>query len=194
MIKSKITAELIQFTARPWWYTIQGGAMIVVGIIIAALCIVSPDVYMFGVDASWALFVGIIVVLVGVFRCIDGLASENAQGFLFNMQGGVLDIITGILVAFSSDNAVNNLNMLIVCYLLTQGIYRNILLSVAEIPNPLSNRVTGLVSLILGIIIWTISPAPLWFIVFSLSVDISFRGWTLITMASTFKASPGNYF
>ncbi len=194
MIKSKITAELIQFTARPWWYTIQGGVMIVVGIIIAALCIVSPDVYMFGVDASWAPFIGIIVVLVGVFRCIDGLASENAQGFLFNMQGGVLDVITGILVAFSSDNAVNNLNMLIICYLLTQGIYRNILLSVAEIPNPLSNRVTGLVSLILGIIIWTISSAPLWFIVFSLSVDISFRGWTLITMASTFKASPSNYF
>lgn len=194
MIKSKITDELIQFTARPWWYTIQGGAMIVIGIIIAALCIVSPNVYMFGVYASWAPIIGIIVLLVGVFRCIDGLASENAQGFLFNMQGGVLDVITGILVAFSSDNAVNNLNMLIVGYLLTQGIYRNILLSVAEIPNPLSNRVTGLVSMTLGIIIWIISPASLWFIVFSLSVDISFRGWTLITMASSFKGSPGNYF
>ena len=184
MIESKITAELIQFTARPWWYTIQGWAMIVIGIIIAALCIVSPDVYMFGVDASWPPIIGIIVLLVGVFRCIDGLASENAQGFLFNMQGGVLDVITGILVAFSSDSAINNLNMLIVGYLLTQGIYRNILLSVAEIPNPLSNRVTGLVSVILGLIIWFISPASLWFIVFALSVDISFRGWTLITMAS----------
>jgi len=192
MIKSKITDELIQFTARPWWYTIQGGGMIIIGIIIAALCIISPDVYMFGVDASWAPMIGIIVVLVGIFRCIDGLASENAQGFLFNMQGGVLDVITGILVAFSSDNAINNLNMLVVCYLLTQGIYRNILLSVAEIPNPLSNRVTGLVSMILGIIMWIISPASLWFIVFSLSVDISFRGWTLITMASSLKGSPGD--
>lgn len=187
MINSKITAELIQFTARPWWYTIQGSAILVIGIVIAALCIVSPDVYMFGEDASWAPVIGVIVVLVGILRCIDGLASENAQGFLFNMQGGVLDVITGILVVFSSDSAVNNLNMLIVGYLLTQGIYRNILLSVAEIPNPLSNRVTGLVSIILGIIIWIVSPASLWFIVFSLSVDISFRGWTLITMASSLK-------
>ncbi len=168
--------------------------MIVLGVIIAALCIVSPDVYMFGVDASWAPVIGIIVVLVGVFRCIDGLVSENAQGFLFNMQGGVLDVIIGILVAFSSDNAVNNLNMLIVCYLLTQGIYRNILLSVAETPNPLANRVTGLVSIILGIIIWIVSPSSLWFIVFSLSVDISFRGWTLVTMASSLKANYGNNF
>ena len=194
MIKSKITAELIQFTSRPWWYTIQGGAMITVGIIIGGLCVVSPDVYMFGKDASWAPIIGVIVVLVGMLRCIDGLASENAQGFLFNMQGGVLDVITGIIVVLSSDDAVNNLNMLIVGYLLTQGVYRNILLSVAETPNPLSNRVTGLVSILLGIIIWIDSPASLWFIVFSLSIDISFRGWTLVTMASSFKASPDNYF
>lgn len=193
MIKSKITAELIQFTARPWWYSIQGVVMITVGIIIAALCIVSPDVYIFGEDASWAPVIGIIVILIGILRCIDGLASENAQGYLFNMQGGLLDVITGIIVVLSSDNSVDNLNMLIAGYLLTQGIYRNILLSVSETPNPLANRVTGLVSIMFGIIIWIISPASLWFIAFSLSIDISFRGWTLISMASSLKEIAGNY-
>ena len=187
MIKSKITSELIQFTAKPWWYTIQGSAMIIVGVILASLCIVSPDVYMFGEDASWAPIIGIVVLLVGISRCIDGLASENAQGYLFNMQGGVLDIIVGVLVLFSSNEDVNNLNLLVVGYLIVQGIYRNILLSVSEIPNPLSNRLTGLVSIILGIIIWIDSPASLWFIVFSLSADIGFRGWTLIAMASSLK-------
>lgn len=192
MIKSKITADLIQFTARPWWYTIQGSVMIIFGIIIAILCIVSPDVYMFGEEASWAPIIGIIIFLVGVLRCIDGLASEYAQGFLFNMQGGVLDIVVGMLVTISSDSNVDNLNLLIVGYLITQGIYRNILLSVGDVSNPLSNRITGLVSIILGIIIWIDSPASLWFIVFSLSVDISFRGWALIAMASTLKITPVN--
>lgn len=187
MIKSKITAELIQFTAKPWRYTIQGSAMIISGIILAALCIVSPDVYMFGEDASWAPVIGIIILLVGILRCIDGLASQNAQGFLFNIQGGVLDIVVGILIAFTNNSDANNLNLLVVGYLLTQGIYRNVLLSVGEIPNPLSNRVTGLVSIILGIIIWIDWPASLWFIVFSLSVDISFRGWVLIAMASSLR-------
>ncbi|WP_150047966.1 hypothetical protein [Methylomonas rhizoryzae] len=187
MIKSKITAELIQFTARPWWYTIQGFAMIAVGIIIAVLCIISPNVYMISNDASWGPAIGIILVFIGALRCIDGISSENAQGFLFNMQGGVLDFITGMLVASSNTNSSSSLNMLIVGYLLTQGIYRNILLSVAEIPNPLSNKVTGFVSILLGIIIWAVSPESLWFIAFSLSVDIGFRGWTLITMASSLK-------
>jgi len=189
MIKSKITSELIQFTARPWWYTIQGIAMIILGLIIATLCIVSPDVYMFGGNASWAPVIGVVVILVGILRCIDGLASENAQGYLFNMQGGVLDMIVGILVVSSTASDVNHLNLLMVGYLLTQGIYRNILLSVSEIRNPLSNRLTGLVSIILGIIIWIDWPISFWFIVFSLSVDISFRGWTLITMASSLRIS-----
>lgn len=187
MLKSKITSDLIQFTAKPWWYTIQGVAMITLGSIIATLCIVSPDVYMFGEDASWAPIIGIVVLLVGVSRCVDGLSSENAQGYLFNMQGGVLDFIVGIIVLFSSNDDVSNLNLLVVAYLIAQGIYRNILLSVSEIPNPLSNRLTGLVSIILGIIIWIDSPASLWFLVFSLSADIGFRGWTLIVMASSLK-------
>lgn len=165
--------------------------MIIIGIIIATLCIVSPDVYMFGGDASWAPVIGVIVILVGILRCIDGLASENAQGYLFNMQGGVLDIIVGILVVSSTVSDANSLSLLIVGYLLVQGIYRNVLLSVSEIRNPLSNRLTGLVSIILGIIIWVDSPISLWFIAFSLSADISFRGWTLITMASSLR--PNSY-
>jgi uncharacterized membrane protein HdeD (DUF308 family) len=80
---------------------------------------------------------------------------------------------------------------LIVGYRLTQGIYRNILLPVAEIRNPLSNKITGVISILLGLMIWIDWPASMWFIAFSMSVDIGFRGWVLIVMASSIKnASP----
>jgi uncharacterized membrane protein HdeD (DUF308 family) len=191
-MKSKITSELIQFTANPRWYTILGTAMIFLGILIAALSLVSPNVYMFGGHASWFPVIGVVVLLVGVFRCIDGLASETAQGYLFNMQSGILDIVVGFLVIFSNNTSANNVNLLIVGYLLTQGIYRNVLLSFAEVPNPLSNRITGLVSMILGILVWINWPTSMWFIAFSLSVDISFRGWVLIVMASSLKMKSSN--
>jgi uncharacterized membrane protein HdeD (DUF308 family) len=187
-MKSKITSELIQFTSNPRWYTILGSSMIFLGIIIAALSLISPNVYILGNHASWLPVVGVVVLLVGVFRCIDGLASETAQGYLFNMQGGILDIVVGFLVFFSNNMTANNVNLLIVGYLLTQGIYRNVLLSFAETPNPLSNRVTGMISVILGIVVWINWPTSMWFISFSLSVDISFRGWVLIVMASSLKA------
>jgi len=189
-MKSKIRPELIQFTAKPWWYNIRGNAMLFIGGGIAMLSIIAPNVYMLGGDVSWIPVIGIILLLVGVLRCIDGLVSDTAQGFLFNLQGGILDVVVGFLVVFSSSTEVNYLNLLIVGYMLIQGIYRNILLNVTETPNPLARRITGLISIILGLMIWIDWPASMWFISFSLSVDISFRGWAMITMASSLKKNP----
>ena len=186
-MKSNITPELFQFTAQPAWYGIRGNAMLFIGGAIALLSMVAPNVYMLGGDVSWIPVIGILLLLVGVFRCIDGLASNTAQVLMYNIQGGVLDVVVGFLVIFSPNSEVNYLNLLIVGYLLTQGIYRNILLSVAEIPNPRSSRITGVISIVLGLMIWIDWPASMWFIAFSMSVDISFRGWAMIAMASSLK-------
>jgi len=186
-MKSNITPELFQFTAQPAWYGIRGKAMLFIGGGVAVLSMIAPNVYMLGGDVSWIPVIGIIVLLVGVFRCIDGLASDTTQGFMYNIQGGVLDVVVGFLVIFSPNSEVNYLNLLIVGYMLTQGIYRNILLTVAETPNPRSSRITGLISILLGLMIWIDWPASMWFIAFSMSVDISFRGWAMIAMASSLK-------
>jgi len=161
--------------------------MLFIGGSIGVLSLVAPNVYMLGGDVSWIPVIGIIVLLVGVLRCIDGLVSDTTEGFLFNIQGGVLDVVVGFLVVFSPNNEVNYLNLLIVGYMLTQGIYRNILVKIAEIHNPRSSRVTGLISIILGLMIWIDWPASMWFIAFSMSVDISFRGWAMMAMASSLK-------
>ena len=108
------------------------------------------------------------------------------------MQGGILDIVVGVLVFFSTTSDADRVNLLVVGYLLTQGICRNVLLSVGDVPNPPSNRVTGVVSIILGIMVWSNWLASIWFTAFSLSVDISFGGWVLIVMASTAKIKPSN--
>jgi hypothetical protein len=48
----KITPKLIQFTAKPYWYSVRGIAMIVFGGLIAALSLVAPNVYMLGGNVS----------------------------------------------------------------------------------------------------------------------------------------------
>ncbi|WP_305908031.1 hypothetical protein Q9L42_012685 [Methylomarinum sp. Ch1-1] len=180
--------EFIQFTSNSVWYTLRGRAMVGIGITIAILCLVSPNVYMLGENASWLPVIGLVVLSVGVLRCIDGLNSKTTQGYLYNIQGGILDIVVGFLVFFSSNSSeIENENLLIVGYLLTQGIYRNVLLSASEIPNPLANRVTGLVSIILAFVVWYDWPTSMWFIAFSLSIDIIFRGWALMVMAASLK-------
>lgn len=184
--------ELKQFSSRPLWYTVRGTSMIVVGSIVAVLCIIAPKVYMLGEHFSWVPVAGVLVLLAGIFRCIDALATETAQGFLVNMQGGVLDIVVGFLVLFSISGQPEELHLLVVGYLVSQGIYRNILLSVAKTPNPLSNRITGVISIVLGVLIWIDWPtSATWFLALSLSVDVGFRGWALIVLASSLKKLSG---
>ncbi|MCK4842557.1 MAG: hypothetical protein KAT04_11865 [Methylococcales bacterium] len=187
-MESKKSTELRQFTSRPMWYTLRGAAMILIGGGIAGLCLLAPKVYMLGESFSWIPVIGFVVLIVGIFRCIDALATETAQGFLVNMQGGILDIVVGVLVLFSISGEPAQLHLLVVGYLISQGIYRNVLLSVAKIPNQMSNRITGVISIILGMLIWIDWPtsAP-WFLALSLSVDVSFRGWALIILASSLK-------
>ncbi len=165
----------------------RGKAMLLMGVVIALFSLIAPDVSMLGGNVSWIPVISLFVLLVGVLRCIDGVVSDSEQGLLFNLQGGILDIVVGFLVVLSPTSEVNYLNLLIVGYLITQGIYRNVLLSVAKVPNPLPSRITGLISIILGLMIWIDWPASLWFISFSMSVDISFRGWAMIVMASKLK-------
>ncbi len=181
-------SDLKQFTAKPWWYITRGIGMIVIGVAVSILCIVAPNVYMLGESFSWIPVIAVVILFVGIFRCIDAFATQTAQGFLVNMQGGVLDIVTGILVLFGISGQPENLHLLIVGYLVTQGIYRNVLLSVAKVPNPISNRITGFISIFLGILIWIDWPtSAVWFLALSLSIDVSFRGWALIALASALK-------
>lgn len=182
------TNELKQFTSRPIWYIARGVVMMLVGSSISVLCLIAPNVYMLGSSFSWIPAVGIVMILVGIFRCIDAYATETAQGFLINMQGGVLDIVTGFLVLFSITGQSENLHLLVAGYMITQGIYRNIRLSVAKAHNPIYSAITGVISIILGIFIWTDWPTTaIWFIALSLSIDISFRGWSLIILATSHK-------
>ncbi len=188
---SERSTELEQYTEKSLWYTSRGVLMIIIGGLIAIMCIIAPNVQMLGEKFSWIPVIGVIVFLVGCLRCLDAYMAKTLQGFLLNMQGGVLDVVVGIFVLFSIDGEPGDLVLLIAGYMVTQGVLRNILLSVVNIRNPKSNRVTGIISVVLGILIWLGWPtsAP-WFLAFSLSVDIAFRGWAVMMLASSIKNDP----
>ena len=187
-MKEKNRIELLQFSSRPRWYSIRGAVMILFGVVIAFLCITSPEVYILSTNFSWIPVVALFLILVGIFRFLDAFGTVSAQGFLVNIQGGILDVVVGFLLLFGVSGQAGSLNLLIVGYLLSQGVYRNVVLTVAKIPNRLSTRVTGVISIIFALLIWFNWPtsAP-WFLALSLSIDIGSRGWALIVLASSIK-------
>lgn len=185
-----MSSELQQFAAKPWWYTTRGLMMILCGGSVAIFCIIAPNVQMLSAGVSWLPLIGFIVIVVGLLRCVDGVKATSLQGFILNMQGGVLDVVVGGLILFSIGDDPAMLSFLIAGYLITQGLLRNILLTVVKIDNPISSRLTGLVSIILGILIWLDWPtSAAWFLAFSLCIDINFRGWALLILASSMRNS-----
>lgn len=185
------SSEIQQFKSRPFIYKSRGMVMLVLGGMISILCLTAPDVMMLGESSSWLPIVCIIVLIVGILRCIDAFMAHTPQGYLMNMHGGVVDIVIGGLVLVSVSDEPERLMYLISGYLIIQGILRNILLSVVTIRNPLSNRITGVVSIIMGLLIWLQWPImAYWFLALALSIDIGFRGWALIMLASSIKKDP----
>jgi len=162
--------------------------MFFLGAVVATMCVIAPNVQMLGEKFSWIPIVGMIVFVIGILRGIDAYMSKTTQGFLLNMQGGVLDVFVGLLVLFSINGEPKDLILLVSGYMLTQGVLRNVLMSAVTIQNPKSSRITGLISIVLGLLIWSGWPtSEPWFLAFSLSVDIGFRGWALIMLASSIR-------
>ena len=183
-------SEIQQFKSRPFIYKSRGIVMLVLGVLFTISCLTSPNVMILS-GTSWLPVVAIVVLVVGILRCIDAYMAHTPQGYLLNMHGGVLDIVVGGLILFSVGDESEKLMYLIAGYLINQGILRNILLSVVSIRNPLSNRITGIVSIIMGLLIWLQWPIMAnWFLALTLSIDISFRGWALIMLASSIKKEP----
>ena len=183
--------EIQQYKSRPFIFKSRGIVMILLGGMLVIACISTPEVMMLSESSSWLPIVGIIVLVVGLLRCIDAFMALTPQGYLMNMHGGVLDMVVGGLVLFSVGDGAEMLVYLIAGYLITQGILRNTLLSVVSIRNPLSNRVTGIISIIMGLLIWLQSAVMAhWILALALSIDICFRGWALIMLASSIKKNP----
>lgn len=184
------SSEIQQFKSRPFIYKSRGIVMLILGVLFTISCITTPNVMILS-GTSWLPLVAIVVLVVGMLRCIDAFMAQTPQGYLMNMHGGILDIVVGGLILFSVGDEPEKLMYLIAGYLINQGVLRNVLLSVVSIRNPWSNRVTGIVSIIMGLLIWLQWPIMAsWFLALTLSIDISFRGWALIMLASSIKRDP----
>jgi uncharacterized membrane protein HdeD (DUF308 family) len=136
-------------------------------------------------------------MVVGVLHCLDGFLSLRSlrtghNSYTpragYNLHSGIFDAVVGFLVLFSVGEEPVLLALLISGYLMTQGLARVILSFLLPFHNPMSARISGVLSLLLGFLVflqWT-SPAA-WFLSLSLSAEIASRGWALIQLADSLK-------
>ena len=172
----------------PWVYMLRGWVMFLLGSALVVMTAIKPHVTMLSKDFSWLPVIALLLITMGILRCLDSLMSRRSTRFQYNLQGGLFDLVVGLLILFNVGEDPVLLGLLISGYLITQALSRIILSFVNSFRNPSSTRVAGLLSLILGLMVWMHWPFPsAWFMSLSLSVEIASRGWALIQLAGALK-------
>lgn len=161
--------------------------MILIGILLASLSVIAPDVRMLGENFAWLPANGFVLILLGLLRFLDASVAKSLSGNLLNTQGGIADTVVGTLILFSVSGTPDQLIYLVSGYLIIQGIQRNKLLSIATQHSSPIKGLSGLISVILGFLIWLEWPlsAVTWFLSLSLSIDLILRGWALLIFAKS---------
>ena len=163
----------------------QGVIILLTGITLALASIVRPEaVIMSARFSSWLPLCGMIILSLGLLECLDAFFAKEQRDFFQNLQVGVLDVVIGSLTTLSVSETPERLGLMIAAFLTVRGIVRIVLVYALHLPQTLLTLTLGLVSIIMGLMLWQQWPfATGWFMAFCLSVEISFRGWAMMMFA-----------
>lgn len=108
----------------PWWlWLIQGVFVVIVGFVFSLASIFNSTVAILSVaDFSWLPVIGILIMLLGAFECIDAVFSLEVCDFMQRMNAGALDLIFGTLLIFGISDTPDRLSLMIALYLLTRSV------------------------------------------------------------------------
>lgn len=145
----------------------------------------SPDAVILNArEFSWLPMCGMVILSLGIVECLDAFLAKEMRDFLQNLQVGVLDAVIGGLILFGISGTPQRLSLMIAAYLIVRGIVRIVLVYALHLPNALSTAFGGLVSVVLGIMVFVEWPSTAsWFLALCLNVEISFRGWAICMFA-----------
>jgi uncharacterized membrane protein HdeD (DUF308 family) len=160
------------------WLVFLGIVLILVGL--AAICM--PLVASLAVE----LFIGWILLVSGLMQVIYSFSSRGWGRFFVRLLAGLLYLIVGLMLVAQPLRGVVTLTLLLGILFVLEGICK-IIASIGNRYMPCWGGLclSGVLALIIGIIIWNGWPSSAaWAIGLLVGINILFRGWALIALAS----------
>ncbi len=174
-----------RFHSKWWRVLIQGAFIALTGIVLALASVFRPDsVILLAYDFSWLPLGGMVILAMGLLECLDAYFAREQRDFLQNLQVGVLDTVVGGMIVLSVTEEPARLSLLIAAFLIVRGFVRTVLVYALRLPHTISTAIGGVVSIILGILVWREWPsAEGWFLALCLSIEVALRGWAMMMFA-----------
>ena len=170
---------------RNWgWFLILGIVLIVLGTIAlgSALLMTIASVFFFG----WILIIG------GVLEAFHAFWREKRWGgFLLDLLTGILYVVVGWMMVTNPQESALLLTLIIAMFLVFEGVFRIAAALTARYPHWGWVLFNGVISLILGIMIWRQWPySGLWVIGLFVGIEMLLNGWSLVMLSLASRNLP----
>ena len=170
---------------RSWgWYLALGIVLIVLGMIAIGSTFVMTiaSVFFFG----WLLIIG------GVMEVIHAFWHKRWAGFFLDLLTGILYVVAGWMMVTNPAESALLLTLVIAMFLVFEGVFRIVAAVAARYPHWGWVMFNGVISLILGIMIWRQWPySGLWVIGLFVGIEMLLNGWSLVMLSLTGRKLPG---
>ena len=165
------------------WLMVLGAVMLVLG----ALAIIFPAVTSVSVD----LFLGILLLVGGAGRLIHIFSSRGLGDFVLRLIMALVFLIAGVFLVVRPVSGTLTLTLLLGIFLVVQGVANFVTGFLPDMRGRGWLLFNGLLSFVLGIMIWTGLPSSAaWAIGLLVGIFLIFDGWALMMLAWELHSHP----
>lgn len=167
----------LQELHRHWgWWLALGFSLIVLGFLALSWSVLFTMVSV--------IFFGWILLIAGVMESIQAFRQRRWGGFLLHLLNGILSLVVGLLFLLNPGAGALILTLLLAMFFIVAGIFRTVAALHLRYPTWGWQLFSGIVTLILGILIWAQWPVSgLWVIGLFVGIDLIFSGWARVMLA-----------
>ena len=179
-----MTQEDLKRLKDAWlWFLILGAALIFLGVMALA--------YSTLFTIRTVEILGIFLIVGAVMHIAGAFFTGSWGGFFVTLMLGVLKLIVGLICVRHPAEAAIVYTLLMAVFFMVGGLFR----IVAAVAGKFRGRdwvlVNGIITLILGIMIWTQLPfSGLWVIGTFLGIDLIFNGWSYFRLGLGLRRLP----
>jgi uncharacterized membrane protein HdeD (DUF308 family) len=169
--------------SKNWgWLLALGILMIILGVFAIGTPVMATIA--FQVVLGWLLVIG------GIAEAIHAFMAQSWRGFLFELLSAILYVVVGVLLLVNPLLGAAALTLLLAVFLVVEGIFKIVMaLRVRDHRGWGWLLASGILSLILGAMIWAQWPASgLWVIGLLVGIQLLFTGWSLVMLALAARA------
>jgi len=143
------------------------------------------------VTLASVLFFGWMLVFGGAVQAVHAFWFRRWGGFFRHLLGGVLGIVVGGLMVARPLAGAESITLLLAAFFVVGGVFRIMAALAVRFPSWGWTLMSGVVTLLLGIIIWRQWPiSGLWVIGTFVGIDLIFDGWSLVMLGTTARQQP----